>query len=251
MDPRAAWNRASPDYLARYQRTDVPIHYGPWGPDEGQVQLLGPVQGKRILELGCGGGHISVALARQGAEVTGVDISDAQVAAARALAQEVGVPVRFFRAAMEALAGLPDADWDLILSVYALHYVAELGPCLSGCHRLLRPGGRLIFSLDHPFRNCFFDAEEQEMVSYPVRSYFQEEVLRWRFGTEQVPMQTYHRPLSAWLDAIQGAGFQLLRLVEPPPNPALVAQEWPEDSPLAPLALIPQTVIFVARRPAT
>src|SRR5262245_54401404 len=86
IDLRTSWNRLAGDYQRAHPiRTDA-AHYGVAAPEEDELRLLGDVAGKRILELGCGGGQCSIAFAREGARCVGVDLSDAQVEHARELA---------------------------------------------------------------------------------------------------------------------------------------------------------------------
>jgi hypothetical protein len=113
---------------------------------------------------------------------------------------------------------------------------------------LLRPGGRLIVSIDHPLRNCFFDGENEELSPYPVRSYFDQTMLEWRFG-EGLPMLAQHQPLGRWTHWMVDAGLQLQQLIECPAPLAVCDELWPEDSPLAPLRNIPHTAILVAQAP--
>ncbi len=73
IDMRAAWNSTSPGYQAEHQIAVDAAHYGPFLPSEAELRLLGDVVGRRILELGCGGGQCSIAFARQGASAAGID----------------------------------------------------------------------------------------------------------------------------------------------------------------------------------
>lgn len=248
LDMRRAWNQVAAQYQSHHAIGDEVAHYGPWAPPESELQLLGDVRGRRVLEVGCGGGQCSVALARQGAIVAGVDISEAQLEYASRLAAQAGVTVKFVHGAAEDLRAFADGAWDLVFSVYTLQYIADVPACLAACARVLHPQGRLIFSLDHPFRDCFFDDAEQELTPYPARDYFAARPLMWTFTGTGVQMRSYHHPLATWIDMLHAAGFRLLRLLEPLPPVELLDELWPEDGPLAVLRHLPQTVIFVAER---
>jgi len=245
---RDAWNQISASYQARQQIQTGSAHYGPFAPPESELQLLGDVNELQILELGCGGGQTSIAFAQQGATVMGVDISDQQLRFARALAAQAGVTVTFVQGDGSALPNVQTAQWDLIFSTYTLQYVADLSRCLAECRRLLRPGGRLVFSLDHPLRDCFFDAEEEELAPYPTRSYFDNTPLRWRFPDTTVQLRAQHLAIAQWIDLLTINGFLLNRLVEPTPPQAVLDELWPRDSAYSPLRNIPQTIIFVAQK---
>ncbi len=243
------WNRASADYQERRQLPTDSVQYGPWAPGEKQLALLGSVQGLHILEIGCGGGQNAVALAKLGAVVTGVDISDEQIEFAREVARRQQVEVAFHREAAESLDRFAMDAWDLILGVHVVSYIQRLPQSLSACFGLLRPGGRLVFSLDHPIRDCFFDMEEADLTDYPLRSYFDNRPLAWRFADLGFRMNASHYTIGQWVDMLRVAGFNICQIVEPLPTQEVLDAYWPQDGPLAPLRNIPQTVIFVAQKP--
>lgn len=245
---RDAWNQISASYQARQQIQTVSAHYGPLAPPESELQLLGDVRGLRILELGCGGGQTSIAFAQQGATVVGIDISDQQLHFARTLAAQAGAAVTFVQGDISALPNFQAGEWDLIFSTYTLQYVEDLPLCLAECWRLLRHRGRLVFSLDHPLRDCFFDREEDELSPYPVRNYFDTSLLRWRFPESNVLLRAHHLTTAQWIDLLSTNGFLLARLVEPAPPQAVLDELWPLDSAYSPLRHLPQTVIFVAKK---
>jgi len=238
---RAAWDAASGAYLARRDPTVATVTYGNLAPDENELRLLGDLDGLRVLDFGCGGGHNAVACARAGAHVTAIDPSMKQLASARRLTVTHDVTVDLQQG---TAARLPDLGriFDLILAIQVLPYVDDLPATLAACRATLAPSGRLVVSIDHPFRDCFFDAEAQDLAGFPVRSYFDTDPLPWSFGPER-PMQSRHLPLSAWLDRFTAAGLGLLRLMEPLPPPDLLDELWPDDGPLAPLRAIPHTLI--------
>jgi SAM-dependent methyltransferase len=250
FDQRRAWNAVAAQYQAEVAPDDALVHYGPWAPAETELHLLGEIRSLHILELGCGGGQTAVALAQQGGQVTGLDLSDVHIDLARARAQRADVQVDFVVGDAAELDGFASSAWDLVLATYVMPYITPLAACLAGCYRLLRPGGRLVFSLDHPCRALFFDEEEQEFVLYPVRSYFDERPIHWRFPGAERPMQTQYRTLATWLELIHNAGLHLVRLLEVQTPPALADREWPEGDPLFSMRNVPHTAIFVTQKPA-
>jgi SAM-dependent methyltransferase len=246
---QAAWDRASEHYLG-WRGDDVDfVSYGNLAPGEDELRLLGDLRGQRVLDIGCGGGHNAVACARAGATVVGLDISAVQLRAARRLAQTHGVEVEWLHGDGMSLQGWQAARFDLILAIQVLPYVDGVATLLHITRNLLQPGGRLVFSIDHPIRNCFIDSDADELSPYPVRSYFDTQPLLWNFATE-VPMQALHRPLGQWIEWVLGAGLRLQQLIEAPVPQALAAELWPEDSPLYPLHTLPHTAIFVAYAPS-
>jgi len=246
VDMRRAWNDNSESYQSLHEIGTESAHYGPWAPLENELRLLGDVRGLHIFEAGCGGGQCSIAFAKQGAIATGVDLSDSQVEFARKLAAQEQVTVTFAQADVTDLSGFRSSCWDIVFSTYAFQYVADIERCLRECARLLRPGGRLVFSLDHPFRDCFHDDKEDAIAIYPVRSYFDNSPMRWTFGQSGSPMQSYHRSSAQWCDMLAAEGFQLTRLLEPEAPTEMLDEIWPEDDPLASMRMVPQTIIFVA-----
>jgi SAM-dependent methyltransferase len=213
--------------------------------------LLGDVRGRRILELGCGGGQCSIAFAKQGAVAIGIDLSEEQLAFAQQLAAAEGAAVKFVQGDAADLSCWGNAEFDIVFSSYALHYVVDIERCLSEVNRVLIAGGKLVFSLDHPFWDCFFDEEEGEDSLLPARSYFRRGAMEWQFSTGGAWMRSFHRTVGDWVGALHKAGLQLERILEP--EPVLGPQEestWGDSYELELARLIPQTVIFVATKRA-
>lgn len=242
------WDRASADYQQRHAIQTQSAHYGPWAPPESELNLLGDVRGLQILELGCGGGQCSIAFARQGAHVVGLDISEAQLNFARALALQEQVAVTFVQGHAEDLSAFVRDAWDVVFCVYTFQYIEDAAGALADCARVLRAGGRLVMSLDHPIRASFYDEVEAETVAYPARSYFDGAPMHWHFGEDAIPMVTWQHTVSEWVEMIHEAGFTLVRLLEPEADADLLDDTWPDDDALAPLRNLPQTIIFVAEK---
>ena len=102
-------------------------------------EACGPLDGLRVLELGCGAGDLSVELLHRGARLTALDISPGMVQLARARAGGAT-----FVVAPAEETGLPDASFDLVLGKWVLHHV-DVAAAAREVHRLLRPGGRAVF----------------------------------------------------------------------------------------------------------
>ena len=242
---RQAWNQAGATYQQRHQIGTGVVHYGPLTPDEGGLKLLGDMRGMRVLEIGCGGGQNCLVLARGGATVVGVDVSDEQIAFAQHLIEKNDLQVRFERADATALDFLPAASFDLILAVYVFPYIEDLAAALAECVRLLRTGGRLIISQDHPIRACYWDEENQEEGVLPTRSYFAEHPLQWAFAETETPMRTHHRTLSQWLRSLHEAGLQIQHLYEFPLPPGMADDPWADEYTREIAVHLPQTMVVV------
>ena len=121
------------------------------------MELLNPIKGKRILELGCGRGELSVWLAKHGARVTAIDLGPDLVAAARALARVNAVDCEF---RVGNIANLPfdAATFDVVVGFHILHHLTEADviKTVRECHRVLDAGGIVIF--EEPVENsALFD----------------------------------------------------------------------------------------------
>lgn len=105
-----------------------------------------PVAGSRILDVGCGGGILAEALARRGAQVTGIDLGEAPLAVARLHGIESGVAVDYRRIAAEALAAEAPGTFDVVTCLEMLEHVPDPAAVVRACAELVRPGGHLFFS---------------------------------------------------------------------------------------------------------
>lgn len=249
IDMRAAWNRTSAGYQAQHQIAVDAAHYGPFMPDEAELRLLGDVAGRRILELGCGGGQCSIAFARQGAQAVGIDLSDEQIAFARRLAGQHGVAADFQQGDAADLSRFAAASFDIVFSAYALHYVPAIENSLHEAARVLAPGGLLVFSLDHPLRDVFWDEDADEDSLLAVRSYWRRGAMEWQWTGGGAWMRSFHRTLGDWVDLLHDAGFQVQRILEPEPQLDDAEKiSWAGSYDLEMVRLIPQTVIFVAKK---
>src|SRR3954447_20398123 len=161
------WEANGPAYQADCQ-IPIDVHYGPGSPNEADLQLLGPVAGKHVLEIGCGGAQCSIAFAQQGAIVTAVDNAAAQLAFAKELAGRHDVSITFHQRDMTDLQPIATGSQDLVFSAFAFGYVDDLLACFREVHRVLRDDGLFVWSQGHPF----YDTRDAATVK-PVRSYFE------------------------------------------------------------------------------
>jgi ubiquinone/menaquinone biosynthesis C-methylase UbiE len=143
------WDEAAQSYQD-VCKIPVDIHYGPSSPNEDELGLLGDLDGRAVLELGCGGGQCSVAFALKGARVTAIDFSDEQLKFARELAAGHGVEIEFLRRDVRDLSPIPSDSQDIVFSAFALMYVEDRPAAFREVRRVLKPGGVFAFSLDHP-----------------------------------------------------------------------------------------------------
>ena len=251
MPPLPRSVRLNRDYwdaiAAAYQRdmgADLAddVVWGPSCPPESRLRVLGDVAGRDVLDLGCGGGQTSVHLAARGARVTGVDVSGAQLAHARALAERAGASVRFVEAPLHDLSMLEDASFDVALSAFVVGYVEDLGGALREAARLLRPGGLLAFSWSSPLFEC--TALTREGMLLVARPYY--DTAPVEVPEDEGTTLEYPRTYGDYVRALVGAGLALVDVLEPPPLP--VESAWSMTHPLRKLQLVPGTTIWVARK---
>lgn len=172
------------------------------------LSLLPDVDGSRVLDAGCGAGHLSEELAERGAAVVGVDVSASMLSAA---ADRVPSG-EFLRA--DLASGLPFAtdSLDGVASSLAFHYVRDWGPLFAELRRVLVSGGWVVCSVQHP---------HADFVEYDdVGSYHDTERVSatWEGFGEPVEVPAYRRPLSAMVNLPLAAGFELVELVEAEPT---------------------------------
>jgi len=105
-----------------------------------------PLRGARVLDIGCGGGLLSEALAKEGADVTAIDLAPELVKVARLHSLESGVTVDYRVQAAEDLAAEQPGSFDVVTCMEMLEHVPEPGAIIAACHRLLKPGGQLFLS---------------------------------------------------------------------------------------------------------
>jgi ubiquinone/menaquinone biosynthesis C-methylase UbiE len=244
---RQAWNQISPHYQAEHNIPTDFVHYGPHCPNEDQLQLIGDVEGKRVLEIGCGGGQCSIAFAKRGAIAMGLDISEAQIEFARGLARRSGVDVTFRRSSAERLTPIPDLSHDIVFSAYALQFVRRLARCFAEVMRVLTPGGLFVFSLDHPFWYCLAEKDLRIESSYFDGEYTYDWEQR---GMKAHPrVRDYHRTIGDYFRLFRTAGFELLDVLEPQPVESGSGQDWGGYYSPARQRMVPATIIWKSRKP--
>ncbi|KEO80990.1 class I SAM-dependent DNA methyltransferase [Tumebacillus flagellatus] len=194
---------------------------------EGPVftELVGDVRGLRVLDLGCGDASCGVELlARGAASYVGVDGSAKMVEKARELLRESGLyqeeaPAGRIEVVHQDIRNLEFApgQFDLVVSRLALHYLEDLAAVLHRVRELLAPGGRLVFSVEHPaILSCSASLEESaRRGSWIVDDYFLS-------GPRQQPwlggeVVKYHRTIEEYFALVQAAGFTVESLRESKP----------------------------------
>jgi 2-polyprenyl-6-hydroxyphenyl methylase/3-demethylubiquinone-9 3-methyltransferase len=109
-------------------------------------RAAGGLKGLRALDVGCGGGLLSEALAQRGAAVTGIDLAEEVLDAARLHASQSGTTIEYRAVAAEALAAEAPASMDLVCCLEMLEHVPDPSSVVAACAQLVRPGGTVVFS---------------------------------------------------------------------------------------------------------
>jgi 2-polyprenyl-6-hydroxyphenyl methylase/3-demethylubiquinone-9 3-methyltransferase len=111
------------------------------------IDGLAPLAGKRVLDVGCGGGILADSMARRGADVLGIDLSSKPLKVAQLHAIEAGTPrVAYREVAVEALAEEMPETFDAVTCMEMLEHVPDPGAIVAACSKLLKPGGWAFFS---------------------------------------------------------------------------------------------------------
>ncbi len=217
--------------------TDV-VSYGADVAREDTLKLLGNVEGKRILDLGCGAGHNAIALARQGAKVIGVDESSDQVAAARAACEREKVKVELHHAPLAELAFLRADTIDGALSAFGLATVEDVDRVFRQVHRVLRTEMTFVVSLPHPAYAMVDPADPERRVQ---RSYWDAAPIA---GEGPDRPNDVPRTISSLFTSLGRANFRVDTVLEPePPARGPRSGQWADA-----MAFVPATLIVRARK---
>jgi ubiquinone/menaquinone biosynthesis C-methylase UbiE len=253
FDLQKSWDKAAALYNRQYKISTEIIHYGPLCPGEDGLKLMGPIEGLRAIDLGCGGGQNAIALAKAGASVTAVDFSDSQLQQAENLAGRHNVDIDFVLSDVAEINPIPDSTFDIALSACAMAFVKRIGQAFAEAYRILKPGGRFFLSVMHPFQ-YIIDGEEGSMYfnsTYPHIS----RLLKWNwdFPGKSIDFRHYLRPVSEYHNLLVEAGFIVKKILEPKATlktPHLgISQEIMREYPYIARHL-PITLILVGEKPA-
>ena len=112
----------------------------------GYINGIAPLSGKTVLDVGCGGGILSEALAGAGATVTGIDLADKSLSVAKLHLLESGKQVEYRKVAVEVLAEERPASYDVVTCMEMLEHVPDPAAVVAACAKLVKPNGHVFFS---------------------------------------------------------------------------------------------------------
>jgi ubiquinone/menaquinone biosynthesis C-methylase UbiE len=174
------------------------------------LSLLPDVNGKHVLDAGCGPGFYAEWLVAHGAQVVAFDANKKMVRLAR---KRLGDRVQVLQANLESpLDFLADASFDVIVAPLVMDYVKDWVSAFKEFHRVLKAGGILVFSIEHPYGKYYIHRE--------TGNYFNVELVEytWRGFGKPVTVPSYRRPLSGVINPLIGAGLTLDHILEPLPT---------------------------------
>lgn len=201
--------------------------------------LIPALEGKRVLDLGCGyGWHCKFAAEKGAAQVLGIDLSRRMLAEAERHNADERIVYR--------CCGLeeyeyPEDAWDCVLSNLALHYVADLDGIFALVHRTLVPGGIFLFNIEHPVftagvgQDWVYDGEGRPLY-WPVDGYFKPGPRQTHFLGCEVEKQ--HHTLTQILMGLIRAGFVLEAVEEAQPAPDMLDRPGMADELRRPMMLL-------------
>lgn len=187
------------------------------------MELLGDVNGKLVLDLGCGSGEYALALARKGAKVTGLDISQKCLDLVQEKAKRDNVDVDLLCGSISDLS-ICKKQFDLVFSSTTMHYVKDIGAVFRQANGLLKKDGTFLLSVVHPFYTATYPLADYKNVdkyatfglryfSHNVRKY----VPPWAKYCTVNHCICYHHTVEDYFNALAEAGFAIESLAEPKP----------------------------------
>jgi SAM-dependent methyltransferase len=217
-----------PTFFDAYARLDRSRHGLDGAPEWPALRALLPdPRALRVLDLGCGYGWFCRWANESGAaRVVGIDVSERMLQRARRDWPADGIEYR--RADLEEV-DLSTASFDLVYSSLAFHYLTRLATLVARIHAALVPGGRLVFSVEHPIATASHNPTWLQRASepiWPVDHYFDEGPRTTKWLVEGVVKQ--HRMLGTYFEMLRAAGFTVAHVVDWGPTPEQVAArpEW-------------------------
>jgi SAM-dependent methyltransferase len=212
---KSAWNKHSPRYQKEAGFNNNTFDFGdPRCPTDDDLQLIGDVRNKEILELGCGGANVGIILAKRGGLVTGIDISEQQIKYARNAANRLGLTIHFEVSSIEDYVFRE--EYDIIISICAFQYVDHLERVFQNIAWHLAPGGVFIFSTNHPafyaaaYNTIWKDEKENS-------GYFDERPEVWKWGDnlqDDFTFTSFPHPIEFYVNNLTTCGFVIERMHE-------------------------------------
>lgn len=199
------------------------------------MHMVGSVKGKQVLDIGCGEGYFSRVFAKTGAEVVGIDLSEALIKAAEEEEERHPLGVKYLVADAADLSMVDSSSFDIVYCHMALADIADYEGVIAEVFRVLKTGGRFIVVMPHP---CFsirpLDGKmiadwetrlgedgSKEYLHYWVKDYFRRYEYTWEWKHDRLDSSFvttgFHRTLSDYVNTLTKHGLIITRLDEPKP----------------------------------
>jgi ubiquinone/menaquinone biosynthesis C-methylase UbiE len=206
---RIYWNKISDDYQNRHNKTlnDESLAWGVWRIPESELQVLGDISGKRVLEYGCGAAQWSVALAKNGASPIGLDLSERQLDYACKHINKEKTKIPLIQADGE-YTPFRSSSFDIIFCDHGVMSFTRPESAIREVARILRPGGLFAFCMSSPLRDLCWDEETDMVTDHLQMNYF-------RMGKSEYQESTsYQYGYGKWIQLFLQYGFIIENLIE-------------------------------------
>jgi SAM-dependent methyltransferase len=243
---REAWTKANAEYTDRQAReawAKEEIDWGMFSGPESEIGALPELEGKDVVELGCGTAYFGAWLAKRGAQVTGVDVTPAQLDTARRMQEEFDLRFELVEASAEDVP-LPDESFDLAVSEYGASIWCDPERWLAEASRLLRPGGHLVF-LCNSTLSILCAPDEGKVEERLVRGHASLGRLEWPGEDEGV---NYHLSHGELIRVLRKNGFVVEALHERLAPAEATEHEYYDFMPAEWARRWPAEEIWVARK---
>jgi 2-polyprenyl-3-methyl-5-hydroxy-6-metoxy-1,4-benzoquinol methylase len=186
------------------------------------LELCEPVAQLQVLDLGCGEGYCSRELRRRGAaQVQGIDLSQAMIEAAQAQELEDTLGINYEVGCVTNLKQFGNDEIDLVVAVFLFNYltIAQTQECMTEVVRILRPGGRFVFSIPHPSFPYMREAAYPFYFQVEGRGYFSQRNQQfpgriWKRDGSWLNVQLIHKTLEDYFNALKSAGFNTMPTIQ-------------------------------------
>lgn len=233
---RQSWNATADAYQdehGAFLEVSGGLAWGVWQIPEAELQVLGDVRGKDMLELGCGAAQWSIALARAGARPVGLDLSDRQLEHARTAMARAGLSFPLVHASAEHVP-LPDASFDVVFCDYGATTFTDPYRTVPEVARLLRSGGLFSFSHSSPILSITWAADAERAGDRLIANYFGMRQFEYEDSVD------FNLPYGEWITLFRQSGFEVEDLIETRPSADAVstyrdelqrewARRWPAE----------------------
>ncbi len=240
---QAMWDAYSDEYQATHGAQLAESGGMAWGVaqiPETELQVLGDVAGKDILEFGCGAAQWSIALAQHGARPVGIDLSERQLEHARRLMAAAAVSFPLIHASAEAVP-LPDASFDIVFCDHGAMTFADPYLTVPEAARLLRPGGLFAFNHHSPIETICWPLDAERVGDRLALDYF------GMYRVDDGEEISFQLPYGEWIRLFRANGLTVEDLLEPRPA-ADATSSYRDDEQLAWSRRWPAECIWRLRR---